>query len=66
LPVMVFFYGGGFSFGTGEMYPVYGFAVQGDVIAVNINYRVSSLGWLSTGINISEDQFPCQALHKRK
>lgn len=48
LPVVVFIYGGGFSFGTTEMYPVNGLAVGGNVIAVNFNYRVNVLGWLST------------------
>lgn len=57
---MVFIYGGGFMFGTGEMYPGYGLAVQGDVVVVNLNYRVSSLGWFSTGNVIQECYTVCQ------
>jgi carboxylesterase type B len=49
LPVMVFIYGGGFSFGTGEMYPGYGLALHGNMIVVNFNYRLNAIGWLSTG-----------------
>jgi len=45
----VFIYGGGYTLGTGEMYPGYGLALHGDMIVVNFNYRVSTLGWLSTG-----------------
>ena len=46
---MVFVYGGGYLVGMGEMYPGYGLALHGDMIVVNFNYRVSTLGWLSTG-----------------
>jgi len=46
---MFFVYGGAFVLGTGEMYPGYGLALHGDMIVVNFNYRVSTLGWLSTG-----------------
>jgi len=49
LPVMVWIYGGAYVFGTGEMYPGHALALHGDVIVVNFNYRVSTLGWLSTG-----------------
>jgi len=46
---MVFVYGGGYLLGMTEMYPGYGLALHGDMIVVNFNYRVSTLGWLSTG-----------------
>ena len=46
---MVYIYGGGYVIGTGEMYPGYGLALHGEMIVVNFNYRVSTLGWLSTG-----------------
>jgi len=46
---MVYIYGGGYAFGTGEMFPGYGLALHGDMIVVNFNYRVSTLGYLSTG-----------------
>ncbi|ELT89113.1 hypothetical protein CAPTEDRAFT_77827, partial [Capitella teleta] len=49
MPVMVFYYGGAFILGTGEMYPGSLLATQGDVIVVNFNYRLSTLGWLSSG-----------------
>ncbi|ELU04835.1 hypothetical protein CAPTEDRAFT_43776, partial [Capitella teleta] len=47
LPVMVFYYGGGFMIGTGEMYPGQKLAQEANVIVVNFNYRLSTLGWLS-------------------
>ena len=47
---MLFIYGGGYQIGTGEMYPGSGLAVHGDVIVVNFNYRISVLGWLTTGL----------------
>ena len=56
LPVMVFLYGGAYRLGTGEMYPGYALAVHGDIIVVNINYRVGTLGWLSTG-ELSDSAF---------
>ena len=46
---MVFIYGGAYVIGTGEMYPGYALALHGEMIVVNFNYRVSTLGWLSTG-----------------
>lgn len=49
LPVMVFVYGGGYDFGTGEMYPGNGLAIHGNVVVVNFNYRVNLFGWFSTG-----------------
>jgi len=49
LPVMVWIYGGAFFFGTGAMYPGQQLALRGDVVVVNFNYRVSTLGFLSTG-----------------
>jgi len=45
---MVFVYGGGYVLGMAEMYPGYGLGLHGDIIVVNFNYRVSTLGWLST------------------
>lgn len=46
---MVYYYGGAFILGTGEMYPGWKLALHGDVIVVNFNYRVSTLGWLASG-----------------
>lgn len=49
LPVMVYHYGGGYFSGTAAMYPLQELALFGDVIAVGFNYRVGSIGFLSTG-----------------
>ncbi len=49
LPVMVWIYGGGFIFGTTEMYPGQDLAIHGDVIYVGVNYRLTALGFLATG-----------------
>lgn len=49
LPVMFFIYGGAYILGTGEMYPGHALALHGDMILVNFNYRVGTLGFLSTG-----------------
>ncbi|CAD5124239.1 DgyrCDS12535 [Dimorphilus gyrociliatus] len=48
LPVMMYLYGGAFLLGMGQMYPGQDLAINGNVIVLNINYRVSSLGFLST------------------
>lgn len=51
LPVMVWIYGGGFSFGSAA-YHIYNggyLATEGDVIVVTFNYRLGVLGFLSTG-----------------
>ncbi|XP_033126573.1 uncharacterized protein LOC117124450 [Anneissia japonica] len=53
-PVMVFIHGGGFVYGTGTTQlssPVPIVAV-GDVIVVNINYRLNVFGFFSTGDNV--------------
>ena len=49
LAVMVWIYGGAYILGTAAMYPGQLLALNGDVIVVGVNYRVSTLGWLSTG-----------------
>ena len=48
-PVMIWIYGGGFQVGTQNVYDTRIFAPYNDVILVTINYRVSVLGFLSTG-----------------
>ena len=51
LPVMVFIYGGGFSFGS-SAYRIYNgqyLATEGEVVVVTFNYRLGVLGFLSTG-----------------
>jgi len=49
-PVMLWITGGNNNFGEGgiDLYDGYSFARDG-VLAVNINYRVSALGWLNLG-----------------
>ena len=49
LPVMIWIYGGGFQFGYQDIYNAKAFAALNDVILVTLNYRVSALGFLSTG-----------------
>ena len=49
LAVMIFFHGGGFWSGTGNPYTSDTLATYGDVIVVTVNYRLSLLGFLSTG-----------------
>nr|AAI24754.1 Cel.2 protein [Danio rerio] len=57
LPVMVFIYGGGFLLGGGQganfldnyLYDGEEIADRGNVIVVTFNYRVGSMGFLSTG-----------------
>jgi len=48
-PVMVWIHGGGFRTGTGSIYLSGPLAVRGDVIVVNINYRLGIFGFLSDG-----------------
>lgn len=59
LPVMVFIHGGAFFSGTmdpGTYGPAY-FMKTGDVILVNIQYRLSTLGFLATGDAASPGNF---------
>jgi para-nitrobenzyl esterase len=43
-PVMVFFHGGGFSGGSGDLYNADALAREGDVIVVTVNFRLGALG----------------------
>ncbi|MEU9303584.1 carboxylesterase family protein [Streptomyces sp. NPDC048269] len=43
-PVMVWFHGGGFVDGAGDMYPAERLAVRGDVVVVTVNYRLGVFG----------------------
>ncbi|KTG35579.1 hypothetical protein cypCar_00001785 [Cyprinus carpio] len=67
LPVMVFIYGGGFLLGGGQganfldnyLYDGQEIADRGNVIVVTFNYRVGSLGFLSSG----NAEAPGETLH---
>ncbi|WP_405714879.1 carboxylesterase family protein [Streptomyces xanthophaeus] len=43
-PVMVWFHGGGFMNGAGDLYRAGGLAVRGDVVVVTVNYRLGIFG----------------------
>ncbi|MFB7463487.1 carboxylesterase/lipase family protein [Streptomyces sp. NPDC056224] len=43
-PVMVWFHGGGFVNGAGDLYPAGRLAVRGDVVVVTVNYRLGVFG----------------------
>ena len=47
--VMVFFQGGGFVFGSPHMYSGDFLASYGDVVFISVAYRLTALGFLSTG-----------------
>ncbi|KAK7486053.1 hypothetical protein BaRGS_00022662 [Batillaria attramentaria] len=48
-PVMVFIHGGGLFMGEAAMYRPFKLVADGDVIVVTIQYRLGTLGFLSTG-----------------
>ena len=47
--VMVWIYGGAYVIGQSKMYSPENLTMVGDVVVVTLNYRVSSLGFLSSG-----------------
>lgn len=47
--VMVWIYGGAYVIGQSKMYSGENLTLVGDVIVVTLNYRITSLGFLSTG-----------------
>nr|ARN17877.1 carboxylesterase 10 [Cephus cinctus] len=49
LPVMIWFHGGDFNFGSGNS-DIYGpdYLVENDVVLVTVNYRLGPMGFLST------------------
>jgi carboxylesterase type B len=51
---MVWYYGGAYFLGTAAMYPGHELALHGGVIVVGFNYRLSSIGWASTGSDLHE------------
>ncbi len=48
---MVFFHGGGFSFGSGMQFEYDGapLTAVGDIVYVAVNYRLNVFGYMSTG-----------------
>ncbi|WP_349826574.1 carboxylesterase/lipase family protein [Brevibacterium litoralis] len=46
LPVMVWFYGGAFQYGSAKNYPAFNFVQQAGVVHVAMNYRIGALGFL--------------------
>ena len=46
-PVMVFFHGGGFTGGSGDVYNADDLASENDVIVVTVNYRLGALGFFA-------------------
>ncbi|XP_078689266.1 carboxylesterase 1D-like [Branchiostoma floridae x Branchiostoma belcheri] len=49
LPVLLWIHGGSLFAGAGGMWPYASLAAHQDVVVVTINYRLGSLGFLSTG-----------------
>ena len=43
-PVMVWFHGGGFTGGSGDVYDAQALATENEVIVVTVNYRLGALG----------------------
>ena len=60
LPVVVYFYGGGFEVGFSSMiddYSLSGTLPLRDLIVVTANYRVGPLGFLTTGDDVSRGNY---------
>lgn len=57
LAVMVWIYGGGFTFGFSDMYIGDNLVVHGDVIVVTVNYRLSVWGFLTTGDKVAPGNY---------
>lgn len=54
-PVMVWFHGGGFSGGSGDLYNADALAREGNVIVVTVNFRLGALGELAHPALDAED-----------
>jgi len=57
LPVLYWIYGGAYIVGISDMYPGENLAVKGQVIVVTINYRIATLGFVSTGDSAAEGNY---------
>ena len=56
-PVMVWFHGGGYAYGSGN-WPVYNgrnLAEKGDVVVVTVNHRLNAFGYLNLADRFGED-----------
>ncbi|XP_033748690.1 putative inactive carboxylesterase 4 [Pecten maximus] len=56
-PVMVFIHGGAYISGSGQLYDGSYLAISGDVIVVNLNYRLGFMGFMSTQDNASSGNY---------
>lgn len=54
-PVMVFFHGGGFTGGSGDVYNADDLAKENDVVVVTVNYRLGALGFFAHPALDAED-----------
>ena len=54
---MVFAHGGGFLFGSGDIYNSEDLALTGQVVVVTFNYRLGALGALATGDGVSPGNY---------
>ncbi|XP_071826150.1 cholinesterase-like [Apostichopus japonicus] len=59
VPVMVFIHGGGFTVGSSMNFLYYGapLVATGNVVVVNVNFRLGALGFLDTGDDASPGNF---------
>ncbi|XP_069122873.1 fatty acyl-CoA hydrolase precursor, medium chain-like [Argopecten irradians] len=55
--VMVFIHGGAYISGSGQIYDGSYLAISGDVIVVNMNYRLGFMGFMSTQDNASPGNY---------
>ena len=53
VPVMVWFHGGDYAFGSGsqDLYEPIPLVALSDIIVVNVNYRLGVFGFMTTGKN---------------
>lgn len=54
-PVLVWFHGGGFTGGSGDVYDAGAMALENDVIVVTVNYRLGALGFMAHPALDAED-----------